>query len=285
MELFQIFLVRNPMYKSQLRFFSLTAATIAGVITSGSIFMPASAQSVEPIYPMPGTTNGTLDSTTPIEVKLTEQPDIKIETIKFLLNGTEVTGNLSLNTTDKTLLFKATPSTFNIGDNTLEVSFSTNDDIQSQFSWSFALTGAAATTPTTTPTPTPTTTTTPTNTTTPTTTGTTPPAVIALKPELSSPRFVGSAMILEGKTRPNATVTVDIQATRPGVSLINLGSFRVGSSDESRALPKVSVTADSQGNFRTEFDVVGDTQGTQYNITTTAADGTVSESTVIKATR
>lgn len=265
------------MHKFSLRSFSLATATIAGVITSGSIFMPASAQSVEPVYPLPSTTSGTLDSKTPIEIKLTEQPDIKLETIKFLLNGTEVTGNLAVNTTDKTLLFKATPSTFNIGDNTLSVSFMTSDAIQSQFSWSFKLTGTTTTTPaTTTPTNTTTTTTTPTTTT---------PAVTALKPELSSPRFVGTAMILEGKTRPNAVVTVDIQATRPGVSLINLGSFRVGSSSEVRSLPTASVTADAQGNFRTEFDVVGDAKGTQYDITTTAADGTVTESTATKITR
>lgn len=276
MELFQIFLVRNFMYKFQLHSFSLAAATIAGVITSGSILMPASAQSVEPVYPMPSTTNGTLNSTTPIEVKLTEQPDIKLDTIKFLLNGTEVTGNLSLNTTDKTLLFKATPSTFNIGDNTLEVSFTTNDDIQSQFNWSFALTGATTTTPITT---------TPVDATTPATTDATTPVEVALKPELSSPRFVGSALILEGKTRPNAVVTVDIQATRPGVSLLNLGGFRVGSEAEVRSLPTASVTADAQGNFRTEFDVIGDAQGTQYDVTTTAADDTVTESTMTKVTR
>ncbi|NJN73409.1 MAG: hypothetical protein HC799_11680 [Limnothrix sp. RL_2_0] len=263
------------MNKSQLRSFSLATATIAGVITSGSLFMPAFAQSVEPVYPMPSSTNGTLDSTTPIEVKLTEQPDIKLETIKVLLNGTEVSGNLSVNTVDKTLLFKATPSTFNIGDNTLAVSFMTSDAIQSEFSWSFALTGATTTTPTTTST----------ETTTPSTTETTTPTEIALKPELSSPRFVGSAMILEGKTRPNAKVTVDIQATRPGTSLFNLGSFRVGSSAEIRAIPTATVKADSQGNFRAEFDVVGDSQGTQYAVTTTAADGTVSESTTMTVTR
>jgi hypothetical protein len=265
------------MHKSQLRSISLTTATIAGIISSGSIFMPASAQSVEPVYPMPSSTNATLNSATPIEVKLTEQPDIQLSTIKFLLNGTKISGNLSVNTADETLLFKAVPPTFNIGDNTLEVSFMTSDDIQSQFTWSFALTGATATAPTT-----PATTT---DTTTPAATETATPAAIALKPVLSTHRFVGSALILEGKTRPNAEVTVDIQATRPGTSLFNLGSFRVGSSAEMRAIPTATVTADAQGNFRAEFDVVGDAQGTQYDITTTAADGTVSESTMLKVTR
>lgn len=258
---------------------SLSLITTASIIATSTLTSrPVAAQTVEPVYPQPNSTNTTIDSTTPIEIRLTNQANINTSTVKFQLNGADLPGGtLSLNTANGTLSYKVTPTTFNIGDNTLQVQFQTKTGITSQFNWPFKLTGGTtATTPTTTTT---------TSTTTPTTPGTTTTTTIALKPQMTTQSFNGNALVLEGKTRPGATVRLTGQAVRPGTSLFSLGSVRIGSSDTSRSLGTTTVTADSQGFFSIQVDVLGDTKGTNYTMDLMATENNISESLEIKITR
>ncbi len=249
----------------------LSLITTAGIIATSIFTIPsATAQSVEPIYPTPSSTNATIDSNSPIQIQLTNQPNIELSSIKFLLNGSDlIGGNLSVNTSSGTLLYKVTPTTFNIGTNTLQAQFVTKTGITSQFSWSFQLTGATATTTPVTTTTTPATTT----------------GVIPLKPSVTQQSFIGNALVLEGKTRPGAVIKVTGQATRPGTSLFSLGSVRIGSSDQTRSLNTTTVTADSQGLFKVQVDVLGDTTGTNYTMELTATENNMSESVAVQAKR
>lgn len=246
-------------------------ATLTLLIAPGLGSTLTSAQTVEPIFPLPNTINE--PSTDSIELKLTEQPQIKLDTIQVLLNESLINGNLSINTRDKSLFFQATPENYNFGDNTLTVQFETQAGVQSQFTWTFIIgiveqppdetlteTADEETVESETPT-------------------------IPLAPELTTQSISNNILVLAGKTQPGATITFNITATQPSTPLINLGAIVIsGINDQKRQMSESSV-ADSEGHFRIEFDVTEDPDQTQYKIEVIAVQEEEEETTTITLQR
>jgi hypothetical protein len=266
--------MQNSGIAFKLQLFPTLALAILGAVL-GTTPKAALGQSVEPISPLPNGDALTPDSA--IDLRLTEQPKIKLDTIAVLVNGTPVSGNISIDTSNLSLRFQGTPASYNLGTNTLEVKFETQSGIQSQFTWPFSV-GAAAVpaTPTTT-------TTTPSD----TTNAATPVATttIPLKPELTTQSVTGNTLVLEGKTQPGATVSVAITATRPAEPLVDIGPFVITSNRVDSRQMSGSGQANGDGTFRLEFDVVGDPAGTEYAIQTTSSQGSETATTASAVTR
>lgn len=114
-----------------------TWTTLALLLAPGISTTIANAQVAEPIFPLPNSTNEISDCS--IELKRTDQPQIKIDSIQVQLNDTPLEGNLSIDTSDLSLGFQATPSSYNLGKKILTVQFETQDGVQSQFTWLFTV--------------------------------------------------------------------------------------------------------------------------------------------------
>ncbi len=228
----------------------------------------AKAQVVEPIFPLPSSTNEISDR--PIELKLTEQPQIKLDTIQVRLNNTLLEGNLSIDTSELSLGFQATPPTYNLGDNTLTVQFETQSGVQSQFSWPFTVSTV-------------------------TTLEDTaeseddmaePEATnIPLAPEFTTQAIKENTLVLAGQTQPGATVNLNVTATRPVASLFDIGPFVLTTGEAEQREMSSSATADDDGVFKLEFDVTGDPEQTEYQIEAIATQGDVQETTSITLQR
>lgn len=215
----------------------------------------AKAQITEPIFPAPNSTNEISDR--PVELKLTEQSKIKLDTIQVMLNGSPLDGNLSINTSDRSLGFQAIPTNYNLGDNTLTVQFETQAGIQSQFSWPFTISTVAPTAETTDE----------------------PEVSALLVPEFTTQMIEENALVLAGTTQPGAAVTLNITATRPVASLFDLGPFSVTSGEAEQRQMSASTTADDEGNFQLEFDVTSDPEQTEYQVEAIATQGESQETT------
>ena len=204
-------------------------AALVMLLTPGISTTIAEAQIAEPIFPLPNSTNEAF--TRPIELKLTEQPQIKTDSIQIQLNGNPLEGNLSIDTSDLSLGFQATPSNYNLGDNTLTVQFETQSGIQSQFSWPFIISTVTPTAETTEP------------------AATTEAANIPLTPEFTTQSIEENTLVLAGKTQPGATVILNINATRPAASLVDLGPFSVTTGEAEQRQMSSSAVANSEGIF------------------------------------
>ena len=220
----------------------------------------AKAQMAEPVFPLPNST--TAASTQPIEIKLTEQPQIKTDSIQVQLNGTPLEGNLSIDTNDLSLGFQATPPSYNLGNNTLTVQFETLAGVQSSFSWPFTIDAAAAV-----------------DTTEPEVATAPDAPIMTLAPEFTTQAIEGDTLILSGQTQPGANVTLDVTATRPAASLVDLGPFSVTTGTPEPRQMSSSAVADADGMFTLEFDVTGDPVQTEYQVNATAARGDAQETT------
>ncbi|MEM9264856.1 MAG: hypothetical protein AAGA46_04975 [Cyanobacteria bacterium P01_F01_bin.13] len=219
----------------------------------------AEAQVVEPIFPLPNSTNEASDQ--PIELKLTEQPQIKTDSIQVQLNGALLEGSLSIDTSDLSLEFQATPPNYNLGDNLLTVQFETQSGVQSQFSWPFTI--AAVATPAETP-----------------EAEAAPEATtIPLAPELTTQSIEGDTLTLSGQTQPGATVTLNVTATIPASSLVDIGPFSITTEAPEPREMSSSAVADSDGVFNVEFDVASDPAETEYAVEAIATQGDLQETT------
>ena len=227
-------------------------ATAALFLMPGVGTTVAQAQIAEPIFPVPNSTNEISDR--PIELKLTDQSQIDLDTIQVMLNGSPLDGNLSINTSDRSLGFQAIPPNYNVGDNTLTVQFETQTGIQSQFSWPFTVSTVAPAAETA-----------------------EPETSVSLMPEFTTQVIEENALVLAGTTQPGATVTLSITATRPVASLFDLGPFSVTSGEAEQRQMSASTTADGEGDFQLEFDVTGDPEQTEYQIEAIAAQGNLQE--------
>ena len=235
-------------------------ATLALLLAPGVGTTIAKAQMAEPIFPLPNST--TAASTQPIEIRLTEQPQIKTDSIKVRLNGLPLEGNLSIDTSDLSLSFQATPPNYNLGDNTLTVNFETQSGVQSQFRWPFTVEAAAAVDPADSE-----------------VAAVPESTTIPLAPELTTQEIEGDTLMLSGQTQPGATVTLDVVATRPVASLVDLGPFSVTTGAPAPRQMSSSAVADADGMFTLEFDVTGDPVQTEYQVDATAVQGDLQEST------
>jgi hypothetical protein len=236
-------------------FFAVTTILFTSFLGAQQAF----AQSVEPTFPLPNSQNSTVN--TPIDLRLTEQPKIKLNTIKILVNGVVVNGNLSVDTSNLSLRFQGTPSSYNIGQNTVQVEFENQAGIRSQFTWPFTI-GAATATPTPQPTP------------------TTPTTPVALKPEFTRQTISGNTLILEGKTQAGSNMSVNIVATRPASS-VGLGPIIITTGNVQQRQMSATGTANPDGTFRFEFNVINDPKGTQYDVEATARQGNQQEVTTL----
>ncbi len=230
-------------------------SALALLLASGVGNTIAEAQMAEPIFPLPNST--TPASSQPIEIKLTEQPEIKTDSIQVQLNGVPLEGSLSIDTSDLSLGFQATPSNYNLGNNTLSVQFETQAGVQSQFIWPFTIEAVAAPVETTEP-----------------DVATAPnPATIPLAPELSTQSIEEDTLTFAGQTQPGATVTLNVTATRPTTSLVDLGPFSVTTGASAPRQMSSSAVADAEGMFTLEFDVTGDPVETEYAVEAIATQG------------
>lgn len=239
-----------------IRHIPLTAWTTLALLVAPSLGTPmAKAQVAEPIFPLPNSINEA--STQTIELKLTEQPEIKTDSIQVQLNGVPLEGSLSIDTSDLSLGFQATPSNYNLGNNTLSVQFETQAGVQSQFIWPFTIEAVAAPVETTEP-----------------DVATAPnPATIPLAPELSTQSIEEDTLTFAGQTQPGATVTLNVTATRPTTSLVDLGPFSVTTGASAPRQMSSSAVADAEGMFTLEFDVTGDPVETEYAVEAIATQG------------
>ncbi len=234
----------------------LTFLTTLGLLlASGVVTTVAKAQVAEPIFPLPASTNEVSDR--PIELKLTEQPEIKTESIQVQLNGTSLDGSLSIDTSDLSLGFQATPSNYNLGNNTLTVEFETQTGVQSQFSWPFTIEAVTA----------------PVETTEPETVAAAAATTLPLAPEFTTQTIAGNTLTLSGQTQPGATVTLNIMATRPTASLVDIGPFAITTGESAPREMSSSAVADGAGLFNVEFDVTGDPVATEYAVEAIATQG------------
>ena len=70
--------------------------------------------------------------------------------------------------------------------------------------------------------------------------------------------------MLAGKTQPEATVDLNVTATRPVASLLEPGPFVLASGEAEQREISSSAIADDAGVFKLEFDVTGDPEQTEY---------------------
>lgn len=240
--------------------------TLALLLTPGIGITIAKAQVAEPVFPLPNSTNEISDR--PIELKLTEQPEIKTDSIQVQLNGTLLDGNLSIDTSDLSLGFQATPTSYNLGNNTLTVQFETQAGVQSEFTWPFIVsTVTADAEPEAEAVP------------------ETDAEPVALAPEFTTQAVEEDALVLAGKTRPGAEVTLNVMATRPVASLFDLGPFSVSTGEAEQREMSASAVADSDGSFQVEFDVTGDPVQTEYQVDAIATQGDTQETTTVTLQR
>ncbi|NEQ54940.1 MAG: hypothetical protein F6K11_33260 [Leptolyngbya sp. SIO3F4] len=235
--------------------------TLALLLAPGVGTKMAEAQVAEPIFPLPN--SSTAAATSPIEIKLTEQPQIKTDSIQVQLNGTPLEGTLSIDTTDLSLGFQSSPRTYNLDENILTVQFETVSGVQSEFSWPFII-GTTATSADTTEAEVATATTAPT---------------IPLAPEFTTQSVAGSTLTLAGQTQPGATVTLNVTATRPTASLVDIGPFSVTTGATAPREMSSSAVADADGMFTVEFDATGDPVETEYQVEAIAVQGNEQETT------
>ena len=229
----------------------------------------ASAQAIKSISPAPNSVNTTLPQQ--LEMTLTEQSEIKLDTVKVWLNQQEVKGNLAINTADRSLRFVGTPPTYNVGTNTVQVTYETQSGIKSQHQWPFAIDAAASTGQSSTSTG-------------QSSTSTGQQAAVPLKPELTRQFINGNLLVLEGKTQPGASVAAAVNAMRPA-SAVNLGPISINTGQAQTRQLSANSMADNEGKFRMEFNVTGDPAGTQYNMTVTATNANQTDQTTALVTR
>lgn len=245
---------------------------LSAVIFTVPIVKPefVNAQTVEPTFPLPNSQNSSPEN--PIDFRLTEQPKIKLDTIKVFVNDNQVSNNsLSFDTSNRSIRFQGTPASYNIGQNMLRVEFETQSGIQSQFEWPFSI-GTTSTASTD-------------SSTSETTVIETDTTTIPLKPEFTRQAISGNTLVLEGKTRPGSSVNVEITATRPSSSLFDLGPIVISSGQAQQRSMSGTTTATSEGNFKLEFNVAADPAGTQYQVEATATEGTETDTTNITLAR
>lgn len=235
--------------------------TLTLLLASGLGANIAQAQIVEPIFPLPNSTNEVSDQ--PIELKLTEQPQIKLDSIQVRLNNTLLEGNLSIDTSELSLGFQAIPPNYNVGENILTVQFETQSGVQSQFSWPFTVSTGTPSEDTAEPEVT----------------------SVLLAPEFTTQAIKENTLVLAGQTQPGATVNLNVTATRPVASLLDIGPFVLTTGEAEQREMSSSATADDDGVFKLEFDVTGDPEQTEYQIEAIATQGDIQEITTITLQR